>query len=366
MKVCYAVVRLTHGAGQTSTLREMVRAGEGTWTSEILCSQADHEAIREFPSSVNVNVVPYVTSIVDDHTIGLMSDADIVHIKSGVPYFCTALKIGRPSVYTLHQPDPTWLFGGRARVSRYIADVAERPWLLSRATLVASVSPWIAEWYRKERGLNSEVIPDIIDLSEFVPGSDSASRVPVEPRLLVVGDWDGPHGRKRTDELVQIMPAVLTEFPQTHLTVAGLSEWAMNQLSGLTEAAGAQDAIDLRGKVSRAELVKLYQSATIYVCPSLVEGFYRPLIEAFACGLPAVVREPPMSIPIPSRAPLLHLRASGAGRTYDGSAHSLCMSIRFVLNHLAELSEAGRAYARCFTREAVAPLLRSMYLKCLH
>ena len=43
------------------------------------------------------------------------------------------------------------------------------------------------------------------------------------------------------------------------------------------------------GYVPDEELVLLYQAATLFVFPSLYEGFGLPVVEALACGAPAIV-----------------------------------------------------------------------------
>jgi alpha-1,3-rhamnosyl/mannosyltransferase len=43
------------------------------------------------------------------------------------------------------------------------------------------------------------------------------------------------------------------------------------------------------GEVTEEDLVALYNCATLYVQPSLYEGFGLPLLEAQACGLPAII-----------------------------------------------------------------------------
>jgi glycosyltransferase involved in cell wall biosynthesis len=43
------------------------------------------------------------------------------------------------------------------------------------------------------------------------------------------------------------------------------------------------------GYVSDEELILLYQAATLFVFPSLYEGFGLPVVEALACGAPAIV-----------------------------------------------------------------------------
>lgn len=46
--------------------------------------------------------------------------------------------------------------------------------------------------------------------------------------------------------------------------------------------------IDFRGYVSEKDLIELYQSAKIFVYPSLYEGFGLPVLEAMACGCPVI------------------------------------------------------------------------------
>jgi alpha-1,3-rhamnosyl/mannosyltransferase len=43
------------------------------------------------------------------------------------------------------------------------------------------------------------------------------------------------------------------------------------------------------GQVPRARLVRLFQAASVFVYPSLYEGFGLPAAEALACGVPTVV-----------------------------------------------------------------------------
>src|SRR5262249_57183279 len=51
---------------------------------------------------------------------------------------------------------------------------------------------------------------------------------------------------------------------------------------------GLGASLELRGRVSDEELVRLYQSATAYLDPTLFEGFGFQVLEAMACGAPVV------------------------------------------------------------------------------
>jgi hypothetical protein len=52
---------------------------------------------------------------------------------------------------------------------------------------------------------------------------------------------------------------------------------------------GISDRVVFAGFVSDEELVLLYQGASLFVFPSLYEGFGLPVVEALACGAPAIV-----------------------------------------------------------------------------
>ena len=51
---------------------------------------------------------------------------------------------------------------------------------------------------------------------------------------------------------------------------------------------GCGDRLQLAGRVSTAELIRLYQRATLLVVPSRYEGFGLPAVEAMACGTAVV------------------------------------------------------------------------------
>ncbi|MCH8901251.1 MAG: glycosyltransferase [Chloroflexi bacterium] len=51
---------------------------------------------------------------------------------------------------------------------------------------------------------------------------------------------------------------------------------------------GIGDRVKLTGRVSREELVRLYNTTQLLVSPSLYEGFGLPAAEAMACGTPVV------------------------------------------------------------------------------
>src|SRR5208282_4125976 len=64
-----------------------------------------------------------------------------------------------------------------------------------------------------------------------------------------------------------------------------------NQLSKLRLAAeqvGVADRVHFLGFVPTADMPALYSGAKVFVFPSLVETFGKPLVEAMQCGVPVV------------------------------------------------------------------------------
>lgn len=63
---------------------------------------------------------------------------------------------------------------------------------------------------------------------------------------------------------------------------------SLKQVNRLIKQYGLESKIIRPGQIEDDELVVFYNLATIYVLPSLYEGFGLPLLEAFACGAPVL------------------------------------------------------------------------------
>ena len=107
-----------------------------------------------------------------------------------------------------------------------------------------------------------------LDHERFKPGSGER-----EPFLLYPANrW--PH--KNHDRLIEAFGLMRKERPELRLVLTGAGH----------EHSKPVDGVDIRGHVSPAELVRLYQTAAALVFPSLYEGFGQPPLEAMACACP--------------------------------------------------------------------------------
>ncbi len=79
-------------------------------------------------------------------------------------------------------------------------------------------------------------------------------------------------------------------LPTVHcsLVIAGKAQWRESEIFQAVRNRGLEDAVILPGYVDDADLPALYSAATVFVYPSLYEGFGLPPLEAMACGTPVI------------------------------------------------------------------------------
>jgi glycosyltransferase involved in cell wall biosynthesis len=106
-----------------------------------------------------------------------------------------------------------------------------------------------------------------------------------ERYVLAVGTLEP---RKGLRYLIEAMahPDAPTDVP---LVIAGPDGWGDVDVYGTAERAGlARDRVKVLGRVDDADLAVAYDRATVFVFPSLAEGFGLPVIEAMSFGTPVV------------------------------------------------------------------------------
>lgn len=107
-----------------------------------------------------------------------------------------------------------------------------------------------------------------------------------KPFLFYVGgaDW-----RKNVEGLItgfSLLPPSLRQHYQ--LVIAGCSTWKALLHQNANKKGLGQDEMRVTDYLSNTELKALYRACHLFVFPSLYEGFGLPLLEAMACGAPAI------------------------------------------------------------------------------
>ena len=104
------------------------------------------------------------------------------------------------------------------------------------------------------------------------------------PFLLFVGTLER---RKNLVTLVKAFTLFRSGHQRPHrLILVGKKGWGWREIQAAIETSPFRNDIEVRGYVSRQEVLRLYRSTDLFVFPSWYEGFGLPVLEAMACGAP--------------------------------------------------------------------------------
>lgn len=141
-------------------------------------------------------------------------------------------------------------------------------------------------------GLRSFILPNCVDLTQFTPG-------PKDPTLQ---DRYGLHGKtvlltvarlsaleryKGIDEVMGVLPALITEIPNVCYLIAGDGTDRVRLEQKATQL-GIRSRVVFAGYISEAEKVGHYRLADLFVMPGWGEGFGIVYLESLACGVPVL------------------------------------------------------------------------------
>lgn len=94
--------------------------------------------------------------------------------------------------------------------------------------------------------------------------------------------------RKNLIRLIEAFGRAVAQGLDHSLVLAGTKGWKCSDIYALSRHLGLEHRVQFLGYVPDALLPALYNTATIFVYPSLYEGFGLPVLEAMACGTPVI------------------------------------------------------------------------------
>jgi glycosyltransferase involved in cell wall biosynthesis len=147
-----------------------------------------------------------------------------------------------------------------------------------RSDYLFSNSAFVKRSLETNYGLYSEVVPTGVDTDFFTPNWERPENS--RPRVLFVGAlraFKGP----------QLVLDAAERFPQADFVVVGDGVMAQE----LRQRAQGLANVIMRGSLGRTAVREQYRDADIFLFPSRWEGSPRVLLEAAACGLPAIARK---------------------------------------------------------------------------
>jgi glycosyltransferase involved in cell wall biosynthesis len=93
--------------------------------------------------------------------------------------------------------------------------------------------------------------------------------------------------RKNYQVLIRAFKPLASAWPH-NLVIAGGKGWLYEAVLAEVAKQGLEERVSFIGFVADADLPALYSDATLFLFPSLYEGFGLPLLEAMACGVPVL------------------------------------------------------------------------------
>jgi glycosyltransferase involved in cell wall biosynthesis len=165
--------------------------------------------------------------------------------------------------------------------------------------------------------------------------------------------------RKNLVTLVESFAHTRAARQGLRLVVAGGKGWYYQEIFRRVEDLGMTEAVRFPGFVPDAELPLWYNAATVFVYPSVYEGFGMPLLEAMACGCPVIGSNASCMPEVVGDAGLLVAPDDVAG---------LSAKLDLLLENAdlrEDLGRRGRTRAAAFTWEAAARATTASYRRAL-
>jgi glycosyltransferase involved in cell wall biosynthesis len=217
----------------------------------------------------------------------LRKRADVIlEIINGIPFF-TPLFARKPIVALIHHVHRDMFVPELGPVLGRIGIAIEKyvvPMLYKRQPVICvseSTATEVASLLHKGSEMDVRVIYNGIDSSLYSPGTGEKFE---NPTVLYLGRMK-PY--KQLPRLIKIMAQVHPRVPNAELIIAGGGE-AILAAEAEVKLLGADDYVRFLWEVSDAEKIELYRRSWVMATASMIEGWGLTVIEANACGTPAV------------------------------------------------------------------------------
>ena len=209
---------------------------------------------------------------------------------------------GAKHIHTTHCP---WSDAYRSLIGRLGILVSYN--FFSRMALgvtekIIAITPWEFNFIKKYGAKAEQIINIPNGMSELffkkIKNNDFKKRHKIKgPLVLFFGRLNITKG---PEKFVEIAKLVLKQRPNVRFVIRGPDEGMRDIVKKLVE--NEKRILLLQGTRDRTEIIKMYQSADVFVMPSYREGLPLTLFEAMASGLP-IVASPVNGVPYEMKEP---------------------------------------------------------------
>ena len=220
---------------------------------------------------------------------------------------------------------------------------------------------------------------DAIRLLEIDPERIFTTQLGVDPSFTVLDDNDAElrviskyslpekyilylgtiEPRKNLPVLIKSYKQIADDGTDYKLVLVGKYGWMYQEVLALIDDLDLQDMVCLTGYVSQEDLPVVYNLASLFVYPTIYEGFGLPALEAMACGVPVITTRVASLPEIVGDAGLL-IPVNDTDALYE--------AMNQVLEDTAlreNLIHDGLARSKLFSWERTAQLTQQVYKKVL-
>lgn len=235
------------------------------------------------------------------------------------------------------------------------------PRSLRRARLVVTIS----EFSKREIVELVGIDPQQIRVTPLAARSAFAPVVCEETRVAVAAKYKVPsrfilststlEPRKNLARVIEAFAQLRGSGIEEHLVLAGVKYFGDGDIMAAIARHGLAECVHIIGYVDDEHMAALYSMASVFIYPSLYEGFGIPPLESMACGTPVVAANG-TSIPevVGDAAVLVD--------PYD--VQDIARGLRHVLGDplfARKLSERGLAHSKSFSWTTTAELTVNAY-----
>jgi len=231
---------------------------------------------------------------------GILTHLKVMKTMRGIKFFLKsipALIAFRPDIVASHE-NRSILHGVFAKYllgSKFIlhlhnnseVEVIRNLWLLKFLVQRADLIFCLSQTMGKEL---ESVVPSVAERIRYTstgvdPALFSNTEVDRKNQLIAIGSFKRTKGYRY---LLDAMPQVFSQHPEYNLVIVGDGA-DRGEMEKQIDRLGISDRVQLAGIVSRQRVVELLNESKVFVMSSLNEGLPKVLLEALACGTPAVV-----------------------------------------------------------------------------
>lgn len=280
------------------------RGGIALYVRDLLASMSTHPACREIvalprfmpdPPGTLPAKVSYRTDGLDSKLRFLSAFARALrYVRSADIVLCGHINLAPLALVA------KWWTGGRILLCTFGIEAWRPPSGLVTKACLQQVDHFFAiSSVTRQRFLSwsstsssGEILPNAIHLEWYAPGPKDArllARYGLEGRkvLATVGRLSARERYKGFDEVIELMPQLLAAQPDLAYLIVGEGGDRL-RLEQKVKSLGLEGRVVFTGYVAESEKADHYRLADAYVMPSQGEGFGFVLLEALACGIPAL------------------------------------------------------------------------------